>query len=133
MKENKYARRNFLQKYLNLVCLLAGSGTILSLKSKASLTEWKKTSASKKKQPAKKLGPQDDPKNPCDDLSKVSADEISKRKKLAYVSQSPVENNQCGNCNLYIPAPDKPCGACLLFKGPVSPGGHCAYWAPINE
>ena len=132
MNENKYARRNFLQKYLKMVYLLAGSGIILSLKSNASVTEWKKTRASKK-QPAKKIVPQDDPENPCDDLSKVSADEISKRKKLAYVSQSPVENNQCGNCNLFIPAPDKPCGACLLFKGPVSPEGHCAYWAPINE
>jgi hypothetical protein len=86
-----------------------------------------------KKQIAQKLVPHDDLKNPCDDLSKVSAEEIAKRKKLAYVSQSPVENNQCGNCNLYIPAPEKPCGACLLFKGPVSPEGHCAYWAPINE
>lgn len=132
MKENKYARRNFLQKYLKLVSLLAGSGVILSLKSNTSVTNSKKTRASKK-QIAQKLVPQDDLKNPCDDLSKVSAEEIAKRKKLAYVSQSPVENNQCGNCNLYIPAPEKPCGACLLFKGPVSPEGHCAYWAPINE
>jgi len=132
MKENKYARRNFLQKYLKLVSLLAGSGIILSLKSNASVTNSKKTRVSKK-QIAQKLVPQDDLKNPCDDLSKVSAEEIAKRKKLAYVSQSPVENNQCANCNLYIPAPEKPCGACLLFKGPVSPEGHCAYWAPINE
>ena len=132
MKEKKYARRNFLQKYLNLVYLLAASGIMLSFKSKTSATKWKKTSGSKK-QPAKKIVSQDDSKNPCDDLSKVSADEILKRKKLAYVSQSPVENNHCGNCNLFIPAPDKPCGACLLFKGPVSPEGHCAYWAPINE
>jgi hypothetical protein len=132
MKENKYARRNFLQKYLKLVSLLAGSGIILSLKSNASVTNSKKSRASKK-HIAQKLVPQDDLKNPCDDLSKVSAEEIAKRKKLAYVSQSPVENNQCGNCNLYIPAPEKPCGACLLFKGPVSPEGHCAYWAPINE
>lgn len=132
MKENKYARRNFLQKYLKLVSLLAGSGIILSLKSNTSVTNSKKTRVSKK-QIAQKLVPQDDLKNPCDDLSKVSAEEIVKRKKLAYVSQSPVENNQCGNCNLYIPAPEKPCGACLLFKGPVSPEGHCAYWAPINE
>ena len=132
MKENKYARRNFLQKYVKMVFLLAGSGTMLSLRSNASVNERKKTSAFKK-QPAKKLVPQDELKNPCDDLSKVSAEEISKRKKLAYVSQSPVEDNQCSNCNLVIPAPDKPCGACLLFKGPVSPEGHCAYWAPINN
>jgi len=132
MKEIKYARRNFLQKYLKLVSLLAGSGVILSFKSNTSVTNSNKTRASKN-QIAQKLVPQDDLKNPCDDLSKVSAEEIAKRKKLAYVSQSPVENNQCGNCNLYIPAPEKPCGACLLFKGPVSPEGHCAYWAPINE
>jgi hypothetical protein len=132
MKENKYARRNFLQKCLKLVYLLAGSGTILSLNSNAPTTELKKTKASKK-QPSPKLVPQEDLENPCDDLSKVSADEISKRKKLAYVSKSPIEDNNCQNCNLFIPAPDKPCGACLLFKGPVSPEGHCAYWAPIND
>ena len=132
MKENKYARRNFLQKYLKMVFLSAGSGMILSFRSNASVNERKKTSVSKK-QPAKKLVPQDELENPCDDLSKVSAEEISKRKKLAYVSQSPVEDKQCSNCNLFIPAPDKPCGACLLFKGPVSPEGHCAYWAPINN
>ncbi len=132
MKEIKYARRNFLQKYLKLVSLLAGSGVILSLKSNTSVTNSNKTRASKN-QIAQKLVSQDDLKNPCDDLSKVSAEEIAKRKKLAYVSQSPVENNQCANCNLFIPAPEKPCGACLLFKGPVSPEGHCTYWAPINE
>jgi hypothetical protein len=93
MKENKYARRNFLQKYLKLVSLLAGSGIILSLKSNTSVTNSNKTRASKK-QIAPKIVPQDDLKNPCDDLSKVSAEEIAKRKKLAYVSQSPVENNQ---------------------------------------
>ena len=82
MNENKYARRNFLQKDLKMFYLLAGSGIILSLKSNASVTKWKKTGASKK-QPTKKIVPQGDPENPCDDLSKVSADEISKRKKLA--------------------------------------------------
>lgn len=122
MKETKYVRRTFLQKYLKLAYLLAGSGTLLSLRSNAA-----------KKQPAKKIVDQNDLKNPCDDLSKVSVDEISKRKKMAYVNQSPVEDNQCGNCNLFIPAPDKPCGACLLFKGPVSPAGHCAYWVPISD
>jgi hypothetical protein len=57
MKETKYGRRTFLQKYLKLVYLLAGSGTLLSLRSNAA-----------KKQQAKKIVAQDDLENPCDDL-----------------------------------------------------------------
>jgi hypothetical protein len=71
---------------------------------------------------------------PCSDLSGVPENDIELRKKFAYVNQSPINDNQCNNCNLYLP-PKKgsPCGGCMLFKGPVHPEGYCTYWAPKVE
>ena len=67
----------------------------------------------------------------CDDLSGVSAAELEKREKLGYVNQTPIPENRCDNCKLYLPAgEDKPCGGCMLFKGPVYASGYCTYWAP---
>jgi hypothetical protein len=46
------------------------------------------------------------------------------------VDDSPIAENQCNNCNLYLPPKgDKPCGGCILFQGPVQPEGYCTYWA----
>lgn len=73
-------------------------------------------------------------KEPCDDMTGVSPAELAKRKKLAYVNKSPIEDSHCGNCALYlIPGKGKACGGCALFKGPVRAEGYCAYWAPINN
>ena len=67
----------------------------------------------------------------CDDLSGVSEADIKKREELGYVNESPVPDYQCDNCNLFLPKrADKPCGACMLFKGPVYESGYCTYWAP---
>lgn len=69
----------------------------------------------------------------CDDLSDVSASEIEKRNKLAYVNESPIPDSRCGNCSLYIPpATENACGGCMLFKGPVRAEGYCTYWVPIT-
>jgi hypothetical protein len=67
----------------------------------------------------------------CNDLSDVPASDIELRKKFAYVEESPIADNQCNNCNLFFPPkPEKKCGGCMLFKGPVNPSGYCTYWAP---
>lgn len=67
----------------------------------------------------------------CDDLTNVSESDIALREKFAYVSESPIPDNQCNNCNLYLPPKvDEKCGACMLFKGPVFASGYCTYWAP---
>lgn len=67
----------------------------------------------------------------CSDLSGVSAEEIKKRNDLAYVPESPIPDNQCSNCNLYLPPKEEQaCGGCMLFKGPVHAEGYCTYWAP---
>jgi hypothetical protein len=67
----------------------------------------------------------------CRDLSAVSKEDIAIREKLAYVNESPMPDNQCANCNLYLPpSGGKKCGGCMLFKGPVEAKGYCTYWAP---
>ncbi len=67
----------------------------------------------------------------CDDLSKVSAEEIKKRESLGYEETTPIPDKQCSSCNLYIPPKEgKSCGGCILFKGPVYEDAYCTYWAP---
>lgn|SRR5690606_39616745 len=70
----------------------------------------------------------------CRDLSGVSAEDLAIREKLAYVNESPIPENECSNCNLYLPPTDeRKCGGCMLFKGPVEAKGYCTYWAPKIE
>ncbi|OIN60863.1 high-potential iron-sulfur protein [Arsenicibacter rosenii] len=67
----------------------------------------------------------------CSDFSEVPENDLKTRKKLGYVDQSPMAESKCGNCNLWLPPKDgKPCGGCMLFKGPVRTEGYCTYWAP---
>jgi hypothetical protein len=67
----------------------------------------------------------------CSDLTGVSESDKVLRQKFAYTDRSPIPDNQCNNCNLYLPPqPDRKCGSCLLFKGPVNASGYCTYWAP---
>ncbi|MEZ5041763.1 MAG: high-potential iron-sulfur protein [Saprospiraceae bacterium] len=69
--------------------------------------------------------------NACDDLSSLNEAEKTLRQTFGYVRESPVADNHCNNCNLWIPnESDKACGKCLLFKGPVYATGYCTYWAP---
>ncbi len=68
----------------------------------------------------------------CDDLSEVAEVEIKKRQALGYSEKTPIDDQNCKNCKLFIPAPEgKPCGGCILFKGPVFEAGYCTYWAEI--
>lgn len=147
LNKNKYSRREFIRKYFYTGSFFLGGGILLSctsLKSVANDTpespsggdtpkasqDTIKSDQSQTPQQAQ-AGPQ---KNPCDDLTGVSAEEIEKRKKLAYVNKTPIPDSHCSNCTLYIPpAKDKPCGGCLLFKGSVRLEGYCAYWAPITN
>lgn len=67
----------------------------------------------------------------CDDLSGLSEQDLKVRENFGYLPKSPVADNQCSNCNLWLPnEADPTCGKCLLFKGPVYAAGHCTYWAP---
>lgn len=72
-----------------------------------------------------------DSQDPCSDLSSVPESDVELRRKFAYVKESPIADNHCHNCNLYLPPKDaSPCGSCMLFKGPVNANGYCTYWAP---
>lgn len=152
MKDNKYSRRKFVSKYIYGGTVLLGGALLFGCSSM-------QTIAKENPQPVPPDGaepmPQDTPKqaaqdttksasqpipqnaeakNPCDDLTGVSPEELAKRKKLAYVNKSPIPDSQCANCALYMPpAAGKACGGCLLFKGPVRAEGYCAYWAPVNN
>lgn len=117
MKENK--RREFLQQFFQIgLGVSAGAFFIASC------------ATSKKKTPATtpKAATTD---GPCDDLTGVDPVDVDKRKALGYTNLSPIQEKQCNNCKLWIPEKEgKECGGCMLFAGPVSPEGHCTYWAP---
>lgn len=126
--EDKYSRRQFIGKYfiagsIGFAAVLGLSGTSLIAATNANDQEGQQPKT-----------PQPATKNPCDNMEGVSAEEQAKRKKLAYVNKTPIPDSHCSNCTLYIPpGKDKPCGGCMLFKGPVRSEGYCAYWAPINN
>ncbi|WP_158861356.1 high-potential iron-sulfur protein [Lunatibacter salilacus] len=70
----------------------------------------------------------------CDDLEGLPEEEINKRKQLGYVEETPIDDNTCDNCQLYLPpTPERKCGGCQLFKGPVKEKAYCTYWAPRIE
>ena len=144
--KNRYSRREFIEKYFYASSVMLGGAILLgctSLKSVANeLPASAAASTSEAYQDTIKAGQksphqpgvENQQKNPCDDLTGVSAEGVGKRKKLAYVTKTPIPDSHCSNCALYIPpAKDKPCGGCMLFKGPVRPEAYCAYWAPISN
>ncbi|MEK6479002.1 high-potential iron-sulfur protein [Catalinimonas sp. 4WD22] len=113
----KCSRRTFIRQHIGLATTFISWGLILqNCTSKKSETEQNREITSA---------------NPCQELSEVSEEEIQKRENLGYVNESPIEENQCNNCNLYLPPGDKKCGGCMLFKGPVEAEGYCTYWAPV--
>ena len=76
----------------------------------------------------------DDSPASCNDLSGLTQEEIKVRETFGYVDESPLADNQCDNCNLWLPSENNEvCGRCLLFKGPVFAAGHCTSWAPTTE
>ncbi len=113
-----YSRRKFILKYVCASTVFLCGGLVLGG------CDRKKTIQENKSDAA-------NPVDPCNDLSGVSKNDIDLRQKLGYVKESPIPDNQCNNCNLYLPpGVDKDCGGCMLFKGPVYLSGYCTYWAP---
>jgi hypothetical protein len=143
-KEQKHTRRDFIFKCGGAgMAFLAGAWMLGGCKTASAIGQEKgpvvpeaTEPLAQQAPPVQQAGPKPAEKpagNPCDDLTGVAPGEIEKRKKLAYLSKSPIADNQCSNCSLYIPpAAGKPCGGCLLFKGPVRAEGYCTYWAPIS-
>ncbi len=70
----------------------------------------------------------------CNDLSGLTEDEMTSRKKLGYREKSPSEERRCAKCALFLPNPnDGSCGRCTLVKGPVNAAGTCVYWVSKTE
>lgn len=153
MEDKKYSRRKFVHKYVLGGAFLVGGAMVFGCSPMKTVAKEKpepvpspgnepltqnvpsagQDTTKTTPKPAQKTA-EATPKNPCDDMTGVSAEELEKRKKLAYVNNSPIPDSHCGNCALYLPAKEgKPCGGCVLFKGPVRQEGYCAYWAPINN
>ena len=117
--DNKNERRQFLQRCLRLGVAVSAGGLMV-----AGCAGPKKSAPVKKDISAASA-------NPCDDLTGVDPVDVEKRKALGYTSLSPIPDKQCDNCKLWVPVKEgKECGGCLLFAGPISPEGHCTYWAP---
>ena len=122
MENKDYSRRKFINKCFSTGSLFLGSALFLNCrganKSSSSESENKNQSTSE---------------DPCNDLTAVSEGETKKRQSLGYVTKSPIPDNFCGNCSLYIPPKQNiECGGCMLFKGPVYAEGHCVQWAAIT-
>ena len=116
MENKEYSRRKFVTKCLSSVGIFFGAAAIING------CQSNKSDEAEKNQ--SKSG------DPCDDLSNVSSEEIEKRNKLGYVKKSSDPDRSCDNCSLHIPpTAGEACGGCLLFKGPVSPGGYCIQYA----
>ena len=108
------SRRNFIRKYFLAGTAIFGGGLIF-------------TRCNSKKQ--EDNGQEE--LTSCSDLSGVSESEIAKREGFGYVEKTPIPENRCDNCALYIPPEgDEKCGECVLFKGPVYSEAYCTYWAP---
>jgi hypothetical protein len=68
----------------------------------------------------------------CAGYDELSETDLAARNGLGYVSNSPVEGQYCGNCQLKAEYPaDSRCLGCQIFQGPVSPGGWCQSWVPL--
>jgi hypothetical protein len=115
MKNNDYSRRRFINKCLSSCSFFLGGAVLLnSCNSNESADVKKKPGISE---------------DPCNDLTGVSDEELKKRQSLGYVTKTPIPDNFCGNCSLYIPPTSEGgCGGCLLFKGPVYAEGHCVQY-----
>jgi len=67
--------------------------------------------------------------DPCSDLSQLSQEDIEIRENFEYVDQTPIPEQRCDNCELWIaPAEGKKCGGCQIMNGPVKAKGYCTAW-----
>ncbi len=118
MSEKDYSRRQFINQCAGQCTALLGMTFLLN-----------SCGSNNKSKPEAVEENAGKPADPCNDLTGISAEELDKRKRMAYVDKSEVPGSSCESCGLYIPWQDQTtCGGCLLFKGPVHAEGHCTQW-----
>ena len=68
--------------------------------------------------------------DPCSDLSGLSEADINMRNSLGYVAETPIPEQRCDNCALWVPVPEgSQCGGCTILPGqPIHPAGWCNSW-----
>lgn len=122
MNEHNNTRRAFLRKLALSGFLVIGGGFLWS--GCQGRKDTKSTTA----------GSKDYFGGNCGDYSKLTEDDHKARKKLGYEKKSPVAEQECQHCNLWLPPKGgQTCGGCTLFKGPIEPKGTCTYWAPKQD
>ena len=115
MEINVNSRRRFINKFLNAGSLYFGATFFLK---SCNTNESSDKESDNKKQTTSK--------DPCNDMSVLSIQELEKRQKFGYEKKSTYPERFCGNCGLHIPpVSEKDCGGCLLFNGPVNSDGYC--------
>jgi hypothetical protein len=69
----------------------------------------------------------------CPGYADLSEEQISVRRTLNYVDQSPQAGQYCYNCRFVIENGEYGnCQGCQLFAGPVAPQGWCSSWAAMT-
>lgn len=121
-------RRKFL-KGIFLSATTAAFGTVL-LQGCGGNEPAKENSAAADKT-GKPVAPPEAPATTIIDSSQMTQEDFDKRKNLGYVEKSPMEENRCENCALYLQpeGENKKYGGCQLLRGPIAPDGYCPYWA----
>ncbi|HRN56472.1 MAG TPA: high-potential iron-sulfur protein [Agriterribacter sp.] len=116
MEEKTYSRRTFIYQCAGRSAAILGTMFLLN-------------SCGSDHTPGNNAANTDKETDPCNDFTGVSAEELDKRKRMAYTDTSQAPESSCGNCGLYIPREGQnTCGGCLLFKGPVQAAGYCTQW-----
>ena len=129
--QDRVTRRRFLQS-LSIAGVVGASGSLLAACGGGSDGSGGGGEGSGSAQSSSKTASAD-----CTDLSMLSDAEKKQRqsmvKSLQYVEESPEENKNCANCQLYQEAKyDNGCGGCQLFPGPVTKNGYCTSWAAAS-
>lgn len=126
MNKHRLSRRDFCTGIFGSGALLLGTTAALT-----SCGGGNENSEKTADQPATETEPAlAESADPCTDFSNVDPAELEKRKALGYVEKSPIPDNLCENCKLFVPGKEGTgCGGCQLFKGPVLLDAYCTYWA----
>jgi hypothetical protein len=73
-------------------------------------------------------------KDPCEDLSGLTQEDLEVRENFEYVHQTPYPEKRCDNCSLWIsPKEGEPCGGCQIINGPIKAEGYCTAWVAAEE
>jgi hypothetical protein len=67
----------------------------------------------------------------CNDVSRLTPEEVTARSTLGYVERTPEPDKPCDKCQQYVPAAPGSCGACKVLKGPVHPNGYCRVFVAL--